>query len=135
MAEQALVRGDTDSRALYLPASGLTAQLPGQLADLRDCLGRDGLPEAGQPAGRVDRDLAAERGRAAAQQRLGLTLRAQPQVLVPVEFQRGGQVVHLGQAHVFGSDAGFGVGRVEDLVLEDPLRSRYHSSGIRCNIR
>ena len=63
------------------------------------------------------------RGRAAAQQLLGLALGAQAEVLVPVEFQRGGQVVHLGQAQVFGSDTGLGVGGVEDLVLEHPLRA------------
>ena len=75
------------------------------------------------------------RRRAAAQQLLGLTLRAQPEVLVPVEFQRGGQVVDLGQAQVLGPDAGLGVGGVEDLVLEHPIRRRHHCGGIRCDIR
>ena len=59
--EQALVGGDADRGALDLTAGRLTLELPGQLADLRDGLGGDGLAEAGQPAGRVDRDPAADR--------------------------------------------------------------------------
>ena len=55
---------------------------------------------------------------------LGLALGAQPEVLVPVQLQRGRQVVHLGQAQVLGPDTGLGVGGVEDLVLEHPLRAR-----------
>ena len=66
---------------------------------------------------------------------LGLALGAQPEVLVPVELQRGGQVVDLGQAEVFGPDAGLGVGGVEDLILEHPLRRGHHRGGIRCDIR
>src|ERR671917_169858 len=50
--EQALVGGDADPGALDLATGGLALQLPGQLADLRDGLGRDGLAEAGQPARR-----------------------------------------------------------------------------------
>ena len=60
---------------------------------------------------------------------------AQPQVLVPVELQRGGQVVDLGQAQVLGPDAGLGVGGVEDLVLEHPLRRGHHRGGIGCDVR
>lgn len=78
MPEQALVGGDADLGVRHLPAGGLTAQLPGQLADLRDRLGGNRLTETRQPARRVDRDPAAEGGRAAAQQRLGLTLGAEP---------------------------------------------------------
>ena len=135
MAEQALVGRDADRGVLDLTAGGLPAQLPGEFADLRDRLGGDGLAEAGQSARRVDRDLAADGGRAAAQQRLGSALLAQPQVLVPVELQRRGQVVDLGQADVLGSDARFGVGRIQDLVLEHPLRRGDHRGGIRCDIR
>src|SRR5215207_9645285 len=68
VAEQALVGGDADGGALDLAARRLALQLPGQLADLRDGLSWDGLPEAGEPAGRVDRNAAADRRRAAAQQ-------------------------------------------------------------------
>ncbi len=48
MAEQALVGGHADLRALDLPAGGLALELPGELAHLRDGLGRDGLAEEGQ---------------------------------------------------------------------------------------
>src|SRR5215207_11769369 len=89
VAEQALVGGDADGGALDLAAGGLALELPGQLADLGDGLRRDRLAEAGQPAGWVDRDAAADGGRAAPQQLLGLTLWAQSEVLVPVQFQRG----------------------------------------------
>ena len=48
---------------------GLPAQLPGHLAHLGQRLGGNGLAEAGQPTARVDRDPAADRGVAGAQQR------------------------------------------------------------------
>ena len=121
--------------ALDLAAGGLALELPGQLADLRDGLRGNGLAETRQAARRVDRDPAADRRRTAAQQLLGLALGAQPQVLIPVEFQRGGQVVDLGHAHVLGSDAGLGVGGVQDLVLEHPIRRGHHRGGIRCDVR
>ena len=60
VAEQALVGGDADGRALDLAADGLALELPGQFADLGDGLGEDGFAEAGQPAGRVHRNLAAD---------------------------------------------------------------------------
>jgi hypothetical protein len=60
VAEEALVGGDADRGALDLAAGGLAPELPGDLADLGDRLGGDGLAEAGQPAARVDRDAAAE---------------------------------------------------------------------------
>ena len=56
----------------------------------------------------------------------GLALGAQPEVLVPVEFQCGGQVVDLGQAEVLGAHAGLGVGGVEDVVLEHSIRCGHH---------
>ena len=56
-------------------------------------------------------------------------------MLVPVEFQGGGQVVDLGQAEVLRPDAGLGIGDVEDVVLEHPLRSWNHGGGIRCDVR
>ncbi len=40
MAEQALVCGDTHPGALYLTVARFTAQLPGQLTDLGNRLGR-----------------------------------------------------------------------------------------------
>nr|BFE84087.1 hypothetical protein GCM10020093_066880 [Planobispora longispora] len=51
MTEQALVRGQTGPGVDHLAGSGRTAQLPGQLAHLRDRLRRDGLAEGGEPAG------------------------------------------------------------------------------------
>ena len=77
MPEQALIGGDADLRVLDLAAGGLSTQLPGQFARLGDRLRGDGLAEARQPARRVDRDLAADDGRTAAQQRLGFAFRAQ----------------------------------------------------------
>ena len=41
---------------------------------------------------------------------LGLALLAQADVLVPVELERGGQVVDLGQDEVVGADARLLVG-------------------------
>ena len=35
---------------------------------------------------------------------------------------------------VFGPDTGLGVGGVEDLVLEHPIRCGHHGGGIRCDI-
>ena len=135
MSEQSLVGGDTDLGAFDLTAGGLTLELPGELADLRDRLGGNGFTEAGQAARCVDRNLAADGGRPTAQQFLGLTLGAQPEVLVPVQLQRGGQVVDLREAQILGSDAGFGVGRVEDLILEHPIGCGHRSGGIRCDVR
>ena len=76
----------------------------------------------GQTAGRIDRNLAAEGGGALRRSCSPSPLGAQAEVLVPVEFQCGGQVVDLGQADVLRADAGLGVGRVEDLVLEHAFR-------------
>ena len=50
VAEQALIRGDADLRTLDLPAGGLTLELPGEFADLRDRLSGNRLAEACQPA-------------------------------------------------------------------------------------
>ena len=135
MAEQALVRGDADLGALDLTAYRLAAQLPVQLADLRDGLRGDRLAEARQPTGRVHRHTAANRRCPASQQRLRLALSAQPQVLVPVEFERSGEVLHLRKTDVLRPDSGFGIRSVDDLVLEHPLRSLDDRGGIGCNIR
>src|SRR5579872_1367522 len=56
VAEESLVGGDADTSAFHLATVGLPAQLPDELADLGDGLGRDGLAEAGEPAARVDGD-------------------------------------------------------------------------------
>jgi hypothetical protein len=97
VAEQALVHGDADPGVLDLTALGPAAQLPGELADLGDRLRRDRLAERGQAATGIDGQPAAERGRAGAQQGLGLAFGAQADVLVPVQFEGGGQVVDLGE--------------------------------------
>src|SRR6478735_5827881 len=67
VSEQSLIGGDAHLGALDLTAGGLTLQLPGELADLRDGLSRNGLAEAGQPTRCVDRDAAADRRCATAQ--------------------------------------------------------------------
>ena len=54
------------------------------------------------------------RGGAVTQQLLGLTLAAQADVLVPVELERGREVVDLGEADVLGTDPGLRVGRRGD---------------------
>src|SRR5690606_35025641 len=107
VAEEALVRRDARGGALDLAARGLASELPGDLADLGDGLGGDGLAEASQTTARVDRDAAAELRVAVVQQALGLALLAQADVLVPVELERGREVVHLGQREVVGADARF----------------------------
>ncbi len=58
-----------------------------------------------------------------------------PRVFIPVQFQGGGQVVDLGQGQVFGPDAGFGVGGVEDLVFEHPVRAGDDGGGGRWRYR
>src|SRR5690606_11474491 len=95
VAEEALVHGHADLRALDLAALGLAAQLPGELADLCDGLGGHGLTEAGEAAARVDRHAAADGRHAVAQQALCAAGRAEADVLVPVELEGGAQVVDL----------------------------------------
>ncbi len=86
--------------------AGLATELPRDLAHLGQRLGRHRLAEARQAARRVDRDAAADRRVAAvAQQRSASPVGAEAEVLVPVELERGGQVVHLGDGHVLGADA------------------------------
>ena len=105
MAKQALVGGDADFRTLHLSITRLSAQLPGQFTDLGQGLGRHRLAEAGQAAGDVHRNPAAERGVTGAQQGCRLAAWGQLQILDPVQLQRGGQVVHLGQVDIRGTDA------------------------------
>src|SRR5690606_24563313 len=107
VAEESLVGGDADAGALDLSALGLSAQLPGELADLRQRLSRHRLTEARETARGVDRDPAADGRVARAQQRLRLAAGAEPEVLDPVELEGGGEVVDLGNVDVLGADAGF----------------------------
>src|SRR5271169_784865 len=106
--EQSLVGRDGHGGSFHLVPGGGAPELPNALADLGDGLGGDGLAEAREATRGVDRHPAAERGDAVAQQLLRLTLPAQADVLVPVELQRGGEVVDLGQTDVLGADAGLG---------------------------
>ena len=101
---------------------GLAPELPDELADLGDGLGRDGLAEAGQATAGVDRDPAAHGGVPVAQQPLGLPLLAEADVLVPVELEGRREVVDLGQVDVLGADPGLLVGGVGDGVPEARAR-------------
>src|SRR6202034_2441754 len=114
MPEQTLVCRHGHPGAFDLVPRGRAAELPDALAHLGDGLGGDGLAEARQAAGRIDRHPAPDGGGAVAQELLRLALAAQADVLVPVELEGGREVVDLGQADVLGSDAGLGVGRRGD---------------------
>ena len=124
VAEEALVDREAGLGPLDLAALGLAPELPGDLADLGDRLGRHGLAEAGEPAARVHRDAPADRRVAVVQQLLGLARLAEPDVLVPVELERGGEVVDLGEAQLVGTDAGLLVGGGRDRVAEGELGRR-----------
>src|SRR5829696_1852059 len=126
--EQALVGGDAEPGALDLAALGPTLELPHELAHLGDGLGGDGLAEAREPSARVHRDPAADGGVAVVEQALGLTLLAQPDVLVPVELEGRGEVVDLGHVHVVRPDTGLLVGGGGDRVAEGHGR---HGGGHR----
>src|SRR5436190_22362978 len=86
--EQTLVHGEPHPSALDLPFARGAPQLPGDLAHLRQRLGRNGLAEARQPAARVHRDAAADGGRAVLDELLRFARPAQADVLVPVELER-----------------------------------------------
>src|SRR5687767_1351306 len=123
VAEQALVRGDARLRVRDLAVACLAAQLPRELAHLRDRLRGPRLAEAAGPARRVAGDPAAQRRGAAAQEALRLAGLAQADVLVPVELERGREIVDLREREVFRSEAGLLVGRVGDRVLEAAIGS------------
>ena len=110
MAKQALVGGDPDFRTLHLSIARLAAQLPGQFTHLGQGLGGHRFAEAGQTAGHVHRNPATQRGVAGAQQRRCFAAWGQLQILDPVQLQRGGQVVHLGQVDIRRTDAGLLIG-------------------------
>src|SRR5437879_11803948 len=103
MAEQPLVDRHAHLGALDLTAVRLAPQLPGELADLGDGLGRDGLTEAGQPAAGVDGYAAAQGGVPVVEEPLRFARLAQPAVLVPVELEGGRQVVPLGAVELGGA--------------------------------
>ena len=124
MTEQTLIGGDAHLGVLHLATFGLASQLPGELAGLSNRLGGHGFAEAGQAARRIDRQSSAQRGGALPDHALGLARLAEAQVLVPVELQSGGQVIHLGDVDIFGAEAGLLVGGVPDALLEGPLRQR-----------
>src|SRR5690606_7541079 len=86
VAEQALVRGEPDLRAVDLAVSRLAAELPRHLAHLSDRLRGHRLAEAAQATARVDRCAAPDRRVTVVEQPLGLALGAQTDVLVPVEL-------------------------------------------------
>src|SRR5579871_5820887 len=88
VAEQALVDGQADLRALDLATGGLASQLPRQLAHLGDGLGGNGFAEAREATRRVDRDAPTDRRVTVVDEPLGLALLAQADVLVPVELER-----------------------------------------------
>ena len=90
VAEQTLIGGYAHLCTLNLAVSRLAAQLPGQFADLGQSLSRYRLAKAGQSAGDIDRNLAAQCGIAVAQQSGRLTAWGQAQIFDPVQFQRGG---------------------------------------------
>ena len=76
MAEETLVDGHPDPGPLHLTTVGLAPELPDELADLGDGLGRNGLPEAREAARGVDRHPAPQGGGPVAQQLLRLALAA-----------------------------------------------------------
>lgn len=98
--EQPLVRGDPHARVLDLPVTRVAPELPGELAHLGDRLGRHRLAERGESAAHVDGYAPARRRRPLAQELRALALPAQSEVLVPLQLQGGGQVVHLGQREI-----------------------------------
>ena len=88
MTEEANVGGDARLGAFHLAIASLAPQLPGEFADLGQGLGGHGFAEAGKPAAGVYRDAATDGRVPGAQQLFRLALRAELQVLVPVQFQR-----------------------------------------------
>ena len=117
MAEQPLIGGYPDFRPFDLPPGCLPPQLPDQFAHLGNGLGRNGLTKAGQPAAGVDGDPAADGGVSVPEQALGLTVLAQPDVLVPVS--RGPTTGRRPRPiDVLRTDAGFLVGSQSHRLLE-----------------
>ena len=112
MSEQPLICRDARFGAIDLAVTGLAAELPGQLADLRDRLRRDGLAETTEPAARVDGNASSKGRVAVAEHLLGLAGFAETDILVPIEFEGRRQIVDLGKVEILRTHTGFLVGGV-----------------------
>ena len=86
MAEQSLVRAHSDPGAVNLPATCLPSELPGELTDLGNGLRWHRLSEGSEPTAGIDRDSTTNGCLTSPQERLGLALSTQAQLLVPVKF-------------------------------------------------
>ena len=93
-----------------LAAPRLAAQLPGELAELRDPGRPDGLALRERPAARVHRQHPAERGEAAVDERGPLAVRRELERLVCRQLARRRGVVDLRAVDALGSDPGRLVG-------------------------
>ena len=121
MPEQALVDRQPDPGVCDLTSVGPAAQLPDDVAHLRDGLRGHGLAETCEAARGVHGDTAADRGVAVADQPFGLALLAEPDVLVPVELEGLGEVVDLGEIEILRADSGLFVRSSCDGVPEPQL--------------
>ena len=102
--------GEADLRAFDLSRACLAAEVPDDLDDVGDAGGAERVALGEQAAAGVDRDLAADLGRAFVDQLAGLALAAEAEVLVVQELGGGEAVVQLDLAEVLGADAGLLVG-------------------------
>src|SRR5690554_4451586 len=125
VAEEALVNRKADVGAFDLASFGLAAELPGELANLRDGLRGDRFAEAGESAGGVHRHLATQLRHAITDQLLGFSFLGDPDVLVPIELKRCGEVVNFRDVDVFGAESGLAVGFAGDGVFEAELWRRH----------
>src|SRR5688500_10406482 len=107
VTKETLIDRQADLGPADLAGTGLSAQLPGEFADLRDGLRGNRFAEGAETAAGVDGHPSPDRRRTRTKQLLGFALLAQTDLFVPVELERGRQVVDLGQAQVAGTDAGF----------------------------
>ena len=106
LAHPRVVVGEGEPRLGHLARAGLAAKLPEGLGGLGDPRGAEGVAAADQPAARVDHDLPAVVGQALLDEAAALALRAEAELLVRDDLRDGEAVVHLGEIHVVGSDAG-----------------------------
>src|SRR5436309_3668591 len=90
------VVAERDGGVLHLPPLGLALELLVVLVDHADPGGARRVTEGLETAVGVDRQLAVERERAAADVLLGRALLAEAEVLVGEQFGQGEAVVHLG---------------------------------------
>jgi len=89
-----------------LPGAGLAAQLGEDLRRLRHAGGAERMAAADQSAARVDDDVTAVVAPAGGDERPGLPLGAEAQLLVGDQLGDGEAVVDLGDVDVPGADAG-----------------------------